>query len=34
MGEADRELKLLPTPILDIYIVFECIDMLFWGIPQ
>jgi hypothetical protein len=34
MGEADSQLKLLPTPVLDIYTVFEHIDMLFLGIPQ
>jgi hypothetical protein len=28
MVEADRHLKLLPTSILDIYKVFEHIDML------
>jgi hypothetical protein len=29
MVEADSHLKLLPTSILDIYKVFEHIDMLF-----
>jgi hypothetical protein len=32
MVEADGHLKLLPTSILDIYKVFEHIDMLFIGI--
>ncbi len=32
MVEADSHLKLLPTSILDIYTVFEHIDMLFIGI--
>jgi hypothetical protein len=32
MVKADGNLKLLPTPILDIYTVFEHIDMLFIGI--
>jgi hypothetical protein len=32
MVEADIHLKLLPTSILDIYKVFEHIDMLFFGI--
>jgi hypothetical protein len=32
MVEADRHLKLLPTFILDIYKVFEHIDMLSIGI--
>jgi hypothetical protein len=32
MVEADSHLKLLPTLILDIYKVFEHIDMLFIGI--
>jgi hypothetical protein len=32
MVEADSHLKLLPTSILDIYKVFEHIDMLFMGI--
>jgi hypothetical protein len=32
MDEADRHLKLLPTSILDIYEVFEHIDMLSMGI--
>jgi hypothetical protein len=34
MVEADSQLKLLPTSILDIYKVFEHIDMLFMGIWQ
>jgi hypothetical protein len=34
MVEADSHLKLLPTSILDIYTVFEHIDMLFIGIQQ
>jgi hypothetical protein len=32
MVEADSHLKLLPTSILDIYTVFEHIDMLSMGI--
>ncbi len=32
MVEADSHLKLLPTSILDIYKVFEHIDMLSMGI--
>ncbi len=32
MDEADGHLKLLPTSILDIYKVFEQIDMLSMGI--
>ncbi len=32
MVEADSNLKLLPTSVLDIYKVFEHIDMLFTGI--
>ena len=32
MVEADSNLKLLPTSILDIYKVFERIDMLSMGI--
>ncbi len=32
MVEADSHLKLLPTSIVDIYKVFECIDMLSMGI--
>ncbi len=32
MVEADSHLKLLPKSILDIYKVFEQIDMLFMGI--
>jgi hypothetical protein len=32
MVEADGHLKLLPTSILDIYNVFEHIDMLYMGI--
>ena len=32
MVEADSHLKLFPTSILDIYKVFEHIDMLFIGI--
>jgi hypothetical protein len=32
MVEADSHLKLLPTSIVDIYKVFEHIDMLFMGI--
>jgi hypothetical protein len=32
MVKADSNLKLLPTPILDIYEVFEHIDMLSIGI--
>ncbi len=32
MVEADSHLKLLPTPIIDIYKVFEHIDMLTIGI--
>jgi hypothetical protein len=32
MVEADNHLTLLPTSILDIYKVFECIDMLSIGI--
>ncbi len=32
MVEADSHLKLLPTSILDIYKVFELIDMLSMGI--
>jgi hypothetical protein len=32
MVEADSQLKLLPASTLDIYKVFEHIDMLFWGI--
>ena len=32
MVEADSHLKLLPTSILDIYTVFEHIDMLSIGI--
>ncbi len=32
MFEADSDLKLLPTSILDIYKVFEHIDMLSIGI--
>jgi hypothetical protein len=32
MVEADSYLKLLPTSILDVYIVFEHIDMLSIGI--
>ena len=32
MVEADSQLKLLPTSILDIYKVFEHIDMLSMGI--
>ena len=32
MFEADSHLKLLPTSILDIYKVFEHIDMVFIGI--
>ncbi len=32
MVEADSHLKLLPTSILDIYKVFEHIDMLLVGI--
>jgi hypothetical protein len=32
MVEADSQLKLLPTSILDIYTVFEHIDMLSMGI--
>jgi hypothetical protein len=34
MVEADSHLKLLPTSILDIYKVFEHIDMLSMGIQQ
>ncbi len=34
MVEADSHLKLLPTFILDIYTVFEHIDMLSIGIQQ
>jgi hypothetical protein len=34
MVEADSQLKLLPAPILDIYTVFEHIDMLFMSMPQ
>ncbi len=34
MVEADRQLKLLPTSILDIYKVFKHIDMLSMGIWQ
>ena len=34
MVEADSHLKLLPTSILDIYKVFEHIDMLSIGIQQ
>ncbi len=34
MVEADRHLKLLPTPFLDIYKVFEHIHMLSMGIQQ
>jgi hypothetical protein len=33
MVEADNHLKLIPTSILDIYKVFEHIDMLSIGIP-
>jgi hypothetical protein len=32
MAEADSNLKLLPTSILDIYKVYEHIDMLSLGI--
>jgi hypothetical protein len=32
MVEADRHLKMLPSSILDIYKVFERIDMLSTGI--
>ena len=32
MVEADRDLKLLPTSILDVYKVIEHIDMLSMGI--
>jgi hypothetical protein len=32
--EADGHLKLLPTSTLDIYKVFEHIDMLYMGIQQ
>jgi hypothetical protein len=32
MDEADNPLKLLPTSILDVYKVFEHIDMLSMGI--
>jgi hypothetical protein len=32
MFEADSHLKLLPVSILDIYKVFEQIDMLYMGI--
>ena len=32
MVESDSHLKLLPTSILDIYNVFEHIDMLYMGI--
>ena len=34
MVEADSHLKLLPTSILDIYKVFEHIDMLSIGIQE
>jgi hypothetical protein len=34
MVEADSHLKLLPASTLDIYNVFEHIDMLFMGIGQ
>ena len=34
MVEAEDHLKLLPTSTLDIYIVFEHIDMLSIGIQQ
>jgi hypothetical protein len=32
MVKAHSQLKLLPASILDICKVFECIDILFWGI--